>query len=56
MVAGASGGPRLTNFDGSAGTVAAVNSFTYSTGPSEETLWASRLGAGARTLYTQASR
>lgn len=56
MVAGASGGPRLTNFDGSTGAVAAVNSFTYSTGPAEETLWASRLDADARTLYSQASR
>ena len=56
MIAGASGGPRLTNFNGSTGAVAAVNSFTYSSGPSEPVLWATRLGPEARTLYSQASR
>ena len=56
MVAGASGGPRLTNFNGSSGAVAAVNSFTYSSGPAEPTLWAPRLDSSARTLYNQASR
>ena len=56
MVAGASGGPRLTRFDGSAGAVAGVNSFTYSSGPREPMLWASRFGPTARALHTQASR
>lgn len=56
MVLGSSGGPRLTIFSGGSGTVAAVNSFTYSSGPSEPTLWAAPFGPEAKALYDQASR
>lgn len=56
MVLGSSGGPRLTLFSGTSGTVSAVNSFTYSSGPNEPTLWAARFGPEAKTLYDQAAR